>query len=450
MNRTAPTAPPAPRRPGGDPYESPDQAPDQAVGSTPGGRPAAVTGFGLQGTPGRMRLVAAVLVVVGLLVGLAGAQSFFQADGALERADRNAAQLVRLQEIQTLLVRADADATNAFLVGGLEPVDQRRDYDEAVARAVEQVAYAARAQPADGEVLAALSTAIQAYTGAVVQARAANRQGLPLGAQYLREASAGLRADALPLLGSLTAANEERVTTEFDAAGRARTLALVAGVLGVLVVVGALVWIARRTHRIVNVPVAGAGVVLLVVTVAAVVALGSVAATVGDVRDGSYASARALAGARIAAFDAKANESLTLVSRGSGAAFEAAWQDSSSVTSSALASAARIDDVAADLPTAWEAYTALHAEIRALDDGGAWEQAVAAAVSREPGSANTTFGAFDTASGEQLTAASDATSSVLRDARSGLAFAGWLCALAGVLAAALAWWGLSQRIEEYR
>lgn len=437
------TAPPAPARNAGPPG-SPASPVERA------GMRLARARLGVKGTPGRMRIVSAVLVAVGLLFGLAAAQSFWAADGALARADRNASQLVRLQEIQTSLVRADADATNAFLVGGLEPAAQRADYNASVDRAARLVAFAARAQNADGDALAALGSAIQRYTGGVVQARADNRLGLPLGAQYLREASAGLRADALPILGSLTQANQARVATEFAAARRARTLALVAGLVTLVVVAGALVWIARRSHRFVNVPVVGSGVVALVVLVAAVAVLGSVRTTVGDVRVGSYAGTRALSDARIAAFDAKANESLTLISRGSGAAFEAAWVASSAVTSSRLADAARVARVHADLATGWTAYTALHHKIRGLDEGGAWDQAVAAAVSRDAGSANAAFAAFDSRSAEQLSAASDATSSALREAESGLTVAGWLCVLAGVLAAVLAWWGLSQRIEEYR
>ncbi|WP_407343077.1 hypothetical protein [Pengzhenrongella phosphoraccumulans] len=406
--------------------------------------------LGVQGTPGRLRVVSAVLILVALLVGLAGARSFWAADDALARADRNAAQLVRLQDIQTSLVRADADATNAFLVGGLEPVEQRRDYDAAVERAARQVAFAARAQPADGDALAALGAAIQRYTGGVVQARATNRQGLPLGAQYLREASAGLRADALPLLEALNQANQDRVTTEFAAARRAQALVAVAGLVALALIAGAMVWIARRSHRILNVPLLAAGVVVLVVLVAGVAVLGSVSATVGTVKTGSYAAARALAGARISAFDAKANESLTLISRGSGAAFETAWAASSEATTTRLADAVAVDGGSADLEPAWAAYTALHREIRALDDGGGWDQAVAAAVSREPGSANAAFDSFDTRSAEQLTSAGAATTSALTDAQSGLTLAGWLCVLAGLGAAVLAWWGLSQRIEEYR
>jgi len=450
MTPTAPTALTAPNAQPAPTASTPPTAQPTAAPATRAGRGLQRARLGVQGTPGRLRVVSAVLVLVGLLVGLAGARSFWAADGALARADQNAAQLVRLQDIQTSLVRADAYATNAFLVGGLEPVEQRRDYDAAVERAARQVAFAARAQPADGDALAALAAAIQRYTGGVVQARATNRQGLPLGAQYLREASAGLRADALPLLESLNQANQDRVATEFAAARRAQVLVAVAGLVGLALIVGALVWIARRSHRVLNVPVVAAGVVVLVVLVAGVAVLGSVSAAVGTVKAGPYAAARALADARISAFDAKANESLTLVSRGSGAAFETAWVASSEATSTRLADAAGVDPGSADLEPAWAAYTALHHEIRALDDGGAWDQAVAAAVSREAGSANAAFDGFDARSAEQLTSASDATSSGLTDAQAGLTLAGWLCVLAGLGAAVLAWWGLSQRIEEYR
>ena len=415
-----------------------------AAAPAPAGTRALISRRSSGDTPGRMRLVSAALVVVGLLVGLGAAQSFSAADGALARADENAAQLVRLQGIQTSLVRADADATNSFLVGGLEPVDQRRDYDGAIENAARLVAFAARAQPADGEALAALSAAIEGYAGGVVQARTVNRQGLPLGAQYLRDASASLRSGALPLLESLTTANEQRVQLEFTTARDARALAVGAALAGLVLVAAALVWLARRTHRYLNLPVVGAGGVVLVILVTSAVVLGSVAGSVAAVRDGSYATARALAGARVAAFDAKANESLTLISRGSGAAFEAAWVTSSAVTTSELAKAPTA------LRESWTGYVGLHQKIRALDDGGGWDQGVAAATTRDAGSANATFDTFDSASGEQLTRAGHETSSALRTAASGLGLGAWLSVLGGILAAALAWRGLSRRIEEYR
>ena len=106
---------------------NPDPHPATAPAAAPGryGALTASVRRGLAGTPGRMRVVAALAVVVTLAFGLGAGQAFRSASGALERAGANAAQVVRVQDIRTNLVRADAAATNAFLVGGLEPKDQR-------------------------------------------------------------------------------------------------------------------------------------------------------------------------------------------------------------------------------------------------------------------------------------------------------------------------------------
>jgi hypothetical protein len=408
---------------------------------------AAATG---RPTPTRMRVLAGMLVALGVLVSGVAGWSYMAADVALGRADENAAQLVRLQELQTRLVRADADATNAFLVGGLEPVDQRADYDDALTDATTLVTQAARAQPADGTVLGDLNTAILSYANDVERARAANRQGLPVGSQYLRNASAELRADALPALAALIDANQARMEAELRNARTAWILVVLGGAAGTAAVVAASVWLARRTHRYVNPRLAGAGVVLVILTVASAVVLGSVAAQVGDVSSTHYAAASALSQARLGAYDAKANESLTLIARGNGAAFEAAFTTSSERTTTGLADAAATGTVPADLAGDWGAYTDLHTQIRALDDGGSWDDAVAAATARGAGSANEAFATFDRSSGAALTAASAATSDGLTAADRGLQLGMWVGLGAGLLVAFLSWSGIARRIEEYR
>lgn len=437
---TAPAPVPAP-----SPAPAGPSAP-VAAPTSPEALAAATAAAHGRSTPSRMGLVAVALVLLGALVALGAGWAFRTADGALGRADANAAQLVRLQELQTRLVRADANATNAFLVGGLEPADLRAEYDEAMRTATELVAQAARAQPADGTVLATLNTAILEYSGDVERARSANRQGLPVGSQYLRNASADLRTDALPALAALIDANSARMDHEVDAARSAWALAVGSGVAGLAGVVLASVWLARRTHRYVNPQLAAAGVVLLVLTVGSGIVLVSVSSQVGDARSTHYAAADALSTARLGAYDAKANESLTLIARGSGSAFEGAW----------VASAAQVDDaldspvVPSPVPAAWDAYAEQHAAIRQLDDDGAWEEAVAAATSREEGSANAAFAAFDDASSTALTEASDATSTALESAGSGLVLGLWLSVAAGLAVAVLSWGGISRRIEEYR
>jgi len=411
---------------------------------------AASARAGMSGTPGRLRTVGLVSIVATLLFGLAAGQAFRSADGALDRAAANSDQLVRIQAIQTNVVQADADATNAFLVGGLEPAAQRADYTEAVSSASRLVAEAAQHQPADGAALGALNQSLLTYTSQVEQARANNRQALPVGAQYLRGASADLRAEALPLLTNLSEANDARVTEEFDRAARSALWLVLPGLLALLVLGLSLVWLARRSRRYVNVPLAGGALLVLVTLVLGTVGLLSVKGDVDTTRDGVYAATRSTAQARIAGFDAKSNESLTLIARGSGASFEKAWQASAAAVNTELGRLGE-NPASSSLETLpWAPYATVHQEIRALDDGGDWEGAVALATGQDAETGNGTFAAFDTASDDQLTGLSKQTAQQLDDTGGWLPFAGVLGLLAGVIAALCAWWGVSMRLEEYR
>jgi hypothetical protein len=424
-----------------------DQPPPASTGPTSaaGSPPATRTG---RSTPATMRLVAILLVLAGLVAAAASLQTFVGADRALARAEANATQLVRLQDIQTNLVRADADVTNAFLLGGLEPPDLRAGYTAATGTAVRQIAFAARAQPADGEALAALSGQVQDYTGTIELARANNRQALPVGAQYLRNASAGLRGDALPILSALISANEDRVDAELSTA-RTRVLFLVAALAGLAGLVIAMVWLARRTHRYLNLPMAAGAALLAVYLVVAAVVLAGLASTVSGTRDGPYTAARALSEARIAAFDAKSTESLTLVARGSGSAFEEAWQASSRTVLDDLATAS-VWGPAGGLDGRWQAYASAHAGIRSADDAGDWDAAVAQATAQGDESANAAFSAFDAASATALDAAGTEVSDALAGPRGPAVVLAVAGVLVGLAVAALSWWGLSRRIEEYR
>ncbi|MEP6629398.1 MAG: hypothetical protein ABJA89_02960, partial [Lapillicoccus sp.] len=201
----------------------------------------------VEGTPGRMRLLGFVAVLAAAVFGIVGAMSLWSAAGALDRADLNTQQVVRIQGIYADLVRADADASNAFLVGGVEDDAQRGDYDAALARVASGITDAARAQPADSAALGTLNTKVQTYASTVEQARVYNRQGLPVGAQYLNQASASLRSDVLPVVDALRTANSERAKTEFMASS-SRPVLFLAGVAALLVLVAIMVWLARRTH----------------------------------------------------------------------------------------------------------------------------------------------------------------------------------------------------------
>jgi hypothetical protein len=395
-----------------------------------------------------MRAFLIVAAAMSVIFGLVAAQGFRQSDGALQRAEANAEQLVRVQAIHTNLVSANADATNSFLVGGLEPADQRQHYVDSMAAAAGLIAEAATAQPADKDALGALNKTMITYEGLIEQARTNNRQGLPIGQQYLKDANSVLQNDSLPLVQALVDANEQRVSTEFDGISYGTIWILVGGLLTLVIFVITLRWLARRTHRYINVPIAGAAALVLLTTIIGGVALYSAAGNAKDTRADAYSKTLALSRARIAAYDARSNESLTLIARGSGDSFDKAYNDAAKVVDDQLNQASTNG-----LNELWSDYKNVHTAVRKADTDGNWDGAVAMAVgTTQDTSKNSvkTFNSFDTNSAEQLQSTSDAVSGQLDDARNGLPPIGWLGLPIGIAAALLVAWGMSQRLEEYR
>jgi hypothetical protein len=402
-----------------------------------------------------MRLLGAVAAFAAAVFGLAGAASLSAVAGALDRAGLNTTQVVRVQSIYSDLLRADADATNAFLVGGLEDPAQRADYDAAMTRVATSIADAARAQPADGAALSALNAKVQAYAGTMEQARSYNRQGLPIGAQYLRTASTTLRSDALPLVEAVASANTERAEAEFTRAGNALVLVVV-GVLSLAGLVLVAVWLARRTHRYLNVPLTAGIVAVFVAFVIGVVVVIGVGRDIGRVRDNQFAGTLALSTARSAAYDAKSNESLGLIARGQAKSYEDAWKARDGEVREQLDDVARIrwfggsDTSVQDLADGWGAYAAAHAKVRQLDDTGDWNAAVALATAGTPDSPRTTFAQFDAALAPALEGYQEAVSSDVTAPRTRVVVTAVLLLIVGLVSAWLALRGVSQRVEEYR
>lgn len=305
----------------------------------------------------------------------------WQANG---RAAANTEQVVRVQQIQSLLLRADAIATNSYLVGGLEPADARAEYDSSIDTVLRLVTDAAEAQPADREVLADLNAAVASYTTSVAQARDYNRQQLVIGIAYLNQAGKAMRDEALPITQALADANAERATGEMD--GQSPIWLLLCGVAALVVLFVVNRQIARRFHRRFNVGLVVAAVVVAGVTL--VVAGHAQAEHNGNesLEAGHYDAAVDAATARTAANNAKAVESLGLVNRGAGETYEEQWNGQAEV----------VEDTADGLTLEqWEAYVAQHEAIRAADDAGDWDGAVALATSTDAGSATDLLDAVD-------------------------------------------------------
>lgn len=373
-------------------------------------------------------------VVFGVLAGLLQLLAL-QAAG---RAADNTEQLVRVQQIQSSLFRADALATNGFLRAGIEDPEQRAEYDDAIDSVLRQVADAAEAQPADRAVLAELNTEVASYVAGITQARDNNRQGFPIGAQYLTQAGSGLRADAVPILQALVDANTARAEDEMD--GQNTLPLFLVGLAAVAVLWWVNRQVARRFRRRFNVGLVLAVLAIAVVTLAGVAVSAAKSTSNDDLRAGSFTEAIRESTARTAANDAKANESIRLIKRGSGATTEPAWTDAAAVVQGNASPRT--------LPL-WETYAERHTDIATADDGGDWNGAVALATSTEPDSSSAALTEFDQASQEVVARAATSTVDSLR---SGTALAVALVVLSllvGLGAAGAVTWGLGLRRKEY-
>jgi hypothetical protein len=380
----------------------------------------------------RWQVVAvSVCLVFGVLAGLVQ----FLAWQAGDRAADNTDQLVRVQDIGSSLYNADALASNAFLQDGLEPPEQRVAYDDAIDKVLAQIADAAEAQPADRAALAALNERVSAYTTGVTQARDGNRQALPVGAQYLREASAALRNDVTPVLDNLVEANTQRAQDEMDTHHPW-------WLLGMGLVAIALLWlvnraIAKRFHRRFNQGLLVAALAIAVLSFFTVSYASSQNSANDDLRAGDFSDAVDEAISRTAANDAKALESQRLINRAAGPDVDGLWAEAAAVVDGNTAFGGE-----------WETYKAAHAKVDQLDKDGDWDAAVAQATSQEAEGSTGTFDVFDESSAAAITKSGDAAAGDLRSNTGGLILT-LVTLLVGLLGAAAAAWGINQRRREY-
>jgi hypothetical protein len=421
----------------------------------------------LSTTPGRLRLLLIIAVLLSLAWGaLAGFTASQYAAAASSVVATREPLSLDAQQIYSRLSDANDAAATAFLTGGLEPPAVRQRYLADIGAAESGIedatANGGAASGAAAQDLDALAKDLPVYAGEVETARADNRLGLPLGAAYLREASGLMRAALLPAASGMDAAeNASLGATSAQATG----LPLISVTLAVGLVIGYLVyrasrWLRRRTNRVLNVGLVAAGVALIVSVgwLAAAYTAGRGDMLAAQARGSTPVEALAKVG--IAAQQAHADESLTLIDNsgddiyqqyyvseqralgpGPGTLLTAA-QAAAAGSPAAPAASAAVRDA--------RAWYAAHAAVRALDDKGSHAGAVASVLGTGPADADVLFAKLTDDLSAGMTA-DQATFDTSAQAGAGdfTALAPGVAVAALVMAASCAW-GLSRRLGEYR
>ena len=421
----------------------------------------------LSTTPGRLRLLLGVLVLLSLAWGALAAFTVNQyASAATGVVAVREPLSLDAQQIYRRLSDANDTAATAFLAGGLEPAAARQRYLADIRAAGTQIESAtAQAGTASGSVakdLRTLSADLPVYAGEVETARADNRQGFPVGAAYLREASDLMRSTLLPAANDMYAAENASLTsTSAQATGLPLVLVTIAVGLGVVIVLAWVSrWLLRRTQRVLNAGLLLAGAAAVISLAWLAVAYAGARSDLLNAQARGSAPVEALARADIAALQAHADESITLIDNGGDDTYQTAYLRQQRAlgpgpgTLLALAETAATGSQASGGTTSAvrdaQSWYAAHAKLRALDDNANHPAAVLSALGSGPNDAGAAFGKLSTdfASGIAAGQATfDASASAGADAFTGLE--------PGVIAAALVMaagcaWGLSRRLAEYR
>ena len=417
-------------------------------------------------TPGRLRLLLGALVLLSLAWGALAAFTATQYAAAADSVVTLREPLsLDGQQIYSRLSDANDAAATAFLTGGLEPAATRQRYLADIAAASSGIE-SATAQGGAGTGAAAqdlrmLARELPVYSGEIEAARADNRLGLPLGAAYLREASALMR-------GTLLLNAQDLYATENASLNGASAQAAGGPLIGVAVAAGLAVccalylasrWLRGRTNRVFNVGLLAAGVVVVLSVGWLSLAFAGARSDLLDAQARGLATVQAVAQVSIAAQEAHADESLTLIDNTGDDDYQKDYLTKQHALGpgpgtllGAAAAAARGTPAAPALAAATadaQGWFGAHSKVRSLDDNNNHTTAVASVLGAASGDAGQWF----TKLTGDLTTAINSDQAVFNSTAQSASgsYAGLMpgvAAAALVMAAACAW-GLGRRLAEY-
>ncbi|WP_327140291.1 hypothetical protein [Nocardia sp. NBC_01327] len=330
--------------------------------------------------PGVLSAVVAGLVLVSLVAGLVCVNQLGEKQTRRDSVLRHTEPLADAsQRLYVALSAADAAASTAFLSGGIESPGVRTQYRQALADAAAALADATTgaSDVQTREIVAAIAAELPSYTGLVEAARANNRQGLPVGSAYLRQASVLMQHSVLPNAEKL----EQNRLGQLRADQRdisALPLLSVAVLLVLLIaLIAGSVVLLRRTNRRFNLGVtiaAGATVLALLWIGAASIAATGVIDT-GPA--GATVRFETLSRARILAQQARTEETMQLITRSDVDASEDIFTAETTQLQNQLLTVVAPQSAAPQAFSSWQAgHRAQLASNRNNDYNGAVRQAI--------------------------------------------------------------------------
>ncbi|MFC0451238.1 hypothetical protein [Rhodococcus jostii] len=411
----------------------------------------------LASTPGRLSLLAVVLVAVALTAGIVTSAVIGARQQQMETLRAHTEPLAdAAQNLFSSLSIADAAATSSFIAGAIEPLAVRDRYNQAIAdasNALITASYGVTSGDVDTlRLLTEMSRHLAVYTDLVATARSNDSAGNPVGVAYLGTASALMQDTILPLAERLYNEQARAVADTQSHTARLPATAIVVTVAAVVVLAVAHAYVAHRSRRRIN-PGLACATILLAALVVWIVTAGLLSTSASERAriDGAEPLA-AVTKARILAQQTRADETLGLLRPG----FDPAGSDYARHTDALTAIltsdesrnavvAPAIDDASA----AFDGWRSAHRELqRKLADG---DFQGAADIAVGPGSTASTaqFRALDEALEDAITALRTEELDAMRESyrtMAALSVGSIVLALSAALAVVA---GVEPRVSEY-
>ena len=405
-------------------------------------------------TPGKLVLLSLLLVAV--------AVGFAAIAGLAERSRAHAAQAVATQTeplllqsvfLYTALSDANATATATFLSGGLEPPARRHHYLGDLQIASDSLATLTRelgSSATTGSAVRTISEQLPVYSGLVEAARANNRQGFPVGAAYLRQASGLLTGTILPQANRIFATEAGRLRDNYrtGTATPAIVVFAIAAVLALGLLALAQRHVARVSRRIFNLPMLIGAAVLAGLSIWALTGLTSEQNALARAQRNSDA-VEVLSASRVLLSRAQTDQSLILANRGSDQTHPpdfAAVMRALAPTGGLLGEVPKVAEptAPAQLDAEFQAYQTEAARISDLAKNGQIGKATGL------GSSSPQAAGLDADLSAQSTVAQQRFASAADDATTSLSGLSIALPVLALVAGVLAIFGVRQRLGEYR
>jgi len=435
-------------------------------------------------TPVLLRRLSILVAVAAGMLALVGTAAVVLTRNTVDSVGhRTVPAIIDSQKIHQALADADRSAANDFLSGGVEVGGPRQQYQRDIGLVTSELEQAAEHNSVGSEgsaVLQRVSAKVTEYTGLVETARAYNRVGYPVGATYLRTASRLMHDPKTGILvdvDALDRLNNQNLGREngqmWAAAGALAGFYLVAlGMLAMLMYTQG--FLRERFRRRRNPRVIAATVLLVLLAGGLAVQAAVTYVNVEQAQLHAFGRLHGLWQARSLALDANGNESLSLISRGAGTAFDEAFKAETKqlvdkpLTDAMIEAAASGNvgfkglladelrgasfpgerDAAVKALRAFQQFLQIDQVVRnksATDREGA----VTLALGSGPGQLGAAFADMDTWLGEAIGIVQEHYDAAIATAGPSLALDAGVPLTAAVIAV-LVFWGLSQRRAEYR